>query len=578
MDFDSMTVTQLKDIARANNLKNWSKLKKVDLIQFLIDNVPASRPPSRGRGATPRRRTPSPRRPSSPRPRSPSPRPPSPRPRSRSPSPRPPSRGRGSRRRSPTRPPSEPFGVARLKKQQCEKNLRKDVVAAAEDYGIAITKAGGKKKTIKELCAEIDAVIAQQPPMPIAATPPRTRTPSPVRGAVGPPIARMPRPPTPPITSYVPAGMVPKAIYYALTNIEIDDDYIPKAELLKSKVVSKPSLVRYAEELGIRGKSLTKEVLLDRIIAAKVAKDMPVVAQAIEGESSLIADEIADRVSERVSASGGQPPDQEEVQAVVEQRISTGESVSASAVADEIVAEQQSEDIIASTRPSSRRSSVRSSSVRSSSVRSSSVRPSSARSSSVRSSLPSRSSLSSQASSLMSRSSMSSSTRSSVASSVSVASNISNELAKAIVDEVADRTDRSSVRRTISEVVEEQGVNLDVDPDRLEEVVADEQAREAVESVVSRAADDGLISEDEEEEILRPLRDEAVAFPAAVPGPSGLGARPKVPRAQPQPIRRQIRGERDIEKLLREIQKPEESISNMPVIQHRVFRCLGIVN
>ena len=423
-------------------------------------------------------------------------------------------------------------------------------MAAAEDYGIAITKGGGKKKTIKELCVELE--VAQQPV-------PRTRTPSPVRGAVGPPIVRIPRQPTPPITGAVPSGMVPKAVYYALTNIEIDDDYIPKAEILKPRGVSKPRLVLYAEELGIRGKSLTKQVLLDRIIAAKIAKDMPVVAQAIEDESSLIADEIAARVSERVSASGENPPDKEEVQAVVEQRVSTGESVSAEDVANEIVAEQQSEDIIASTRR--RRSSVRSSV-----------------SSSGSSSGSSRSSLSSQASSLMSRSSMSSSARSSVANSVSVASNISNRVAKEIVNEVADRTDRSSVRRTISEVVEEQGVNLDVDPDMLETAVADEQAREAVESVVSRAADDGLISEDEEEEILQPLRDEASALPPAVPGPSGLGARPKAPRAQPQPIRRQIRGERDIEKLLREIQKPEESISNMPRIQNRVFRCLGIVN
>jgi hypothetical protein len=426
-------------------------------------------------------------------------------------------------------------------------------VAAAEDYGIAITKDGGKKKTIKELCVELE--VAQQPPMPVAATPPRTRTPSPVRGAVGPPIVRIPRQPTPPITGVVPSGMVPKAVYYALTNIEIDDDYIPKAEILKPRGVSKPRLVLYAEELGIRGKSLTKQVLLDRIIAAKIAKDMPVVAQAIEDESSLIADEIAARVSEMVSASGENPPDKEEVQAVVEQRVSTGESVSAEDVANEIVAEQQSEDIIASTRR--RRSSTRSS---------------------VSSSVSSRSSLSSQASSLMSRSSMSSSARSSVANSVSIASNISNKVAKEIVDEVADRTDRSSVRRTISEVVEEQGVNLDVDLDRLEEVVADEQAREAVESVVSRAADDGLISKDEEEEILQPLRDEASALPTAVPGPSGLGALPKAPRAQPQPIKRQIRGERDIEKLLREIQKPEESISNMTRIQNRVFRCLGIVN
>ena len=359
---------------------------------------------------------------------------------------------------------------------------------------------------------------------------------------------------------------------------------MPKANLLKPKVVSKPKLVLYAEELGIRGKSLTKEVLLDRIIAAKIAKDMPVVAQAVEDESALIADEIIDRVSERVAASGERPPDQEEVQAVVEQRVSTGESVSTAAVADEIVAEQQSEDVIASTmRPGSSARSSQASSLMSrssssqassmsgsSSSQASSMRSSSSRSSqasSMRSS-SSRSSLSSQASSLMSGSSMSSYARSSVANSVSVASNISNRVAEDIVDEVADRTDRPSVRRTISEIVEEEE-QVDVDPQRLEEVVADEQAREAVESVVSRAADEGLISEDEGEEILQPLREEAVA----VPGPSrvGTGARPKT-------IRRQIRGERDIENMLREIQKPEKSISNMPVIQNRVFRCLGLVN
>lgn len=140
MDFDSMTVPQLKDIARANNLKNWSKLKKADLIQFLIDNVPGGAEEGDPSGR---------------------PRTPSPRPRSRSPSP-----GRSPRRRSP----------ARLKKRQCEKNLRKDVVAAAEDYGIAITKAGGKKKTIKELCAELEVAIAQQPPCPLR-SPLQGRTP-----------------------------------------------------------------------------------------------------------------------------------------------------------------------------------------------------------------------------------------------------------------------------------------------------------------------------------------------------------------------------------------------------------------
>jgi hypothetical protein len=423
------------------------------------------------------------------------------------------------------------------------KNLRKDVVAAAEDYGIAITKAGGKKKTIKELCAELEVVVAQQPQMPIVATPPRTRTPSPVKRAV-----MMPRPPTPPITTAVPVGMVPKAVVYALTNIELDTDYMPKADLLKPKVVTKPKLVLYAQELGIRGKSLTKEVLLDRIIAAQMAKDIPVIAQAIRDESSLIVDEIVDRVSEQMAASGEQPPDQEEVQAVVEQRVSTGESVSAEAVADEIIAEKQSKDIIASRPSSSSRSSMSSRSSRS---------------------------LSSQASSLMSsRSSMSNSAMTSVANSVSVASKISNKVAKDIVNEVADRTDKASVRRTINEVVEDQGVNLDVDPKRLEEVIADEQAREAVESVVSRAAENGLISEKEEEEILQPLRDDQIPASSVVPGPL-KGARP---RAQPQPIKRQIRGERDIEKLLREVQKPEESISNMPAVKYRVLRCFGLIN
>jgi hypothetical protein len=326
--------------------------------------------------------------------------------------------------------------VDRLKKTQCEKNLRKDVVAAAEDYGISITKAGGKKKTIKELCAELEVVVAQQP----ATTPPRTRTPSPVRGQGGVGQVGMPRPPTPPITDYVvPPGMVPKAVVYALTNIEIDGNFMPKADLLKPKVVSKPKLVLYAEELGIKGKSLSKEVLLDRIIAAQIAKDMPVIAQAIEDESSVIVDEIADRVSKRISASGEQPPDREEVQSVVEQRISTGESVSVAAVAGEIIAEQQS----------SRRSSSRSSTSRSAS---------SSRSSTSRSASSSRSSTSRSASS--SRSS----------------------------------TSRSNVANIVTS------------------------------------------------------------------------------------IKRQIRGERDIEALLVEIQKPAVSINNMHVIQNRVFRCLGIVN
>lgn len=558
-----MTVPQLKDIARSNNLKNWSRLKKADLIQFLIDNVPRGAvgglPPSRGRGRTPRRRSPSP----APRPRTPSPRPippspprtPSPssglrRPRSRTPS-------RSLRRRSPARIPSGPFGIAKLKKRQCVRNLRKDVVAVAEDYGISITKADGKKKTIKELCVEIDIAGAQQLPMPVAATPPRTHTPSPLQ---------IPRPITPPILESVPTGMIPRAVVYALLNIDRD---MTKADLLKPKVLNKPTLVRYAEELGIKGKSLTKEVLLDRIVAAQVARDMPVMAQAIEDESEVIADEIVDHVSEMVIAAGEQPPAQEEVQAVVQQRVSTGESVNSAIVADEIIAEQQSEDIIERPEVAGRGEAPQPSSRRSlSSV-----------SSSRRSLSPQSSFLSSQVSSLLSRSSMSSITRSSVASSVEVASNISNKVAEDIVDEVADRTDISSVRRTIDEVVEEQGVNLDIDSNKLEEVVSDEQAREAVESVVDRATDEGLISKDEGSEILQPLKDEVSAVAAAA---IRTGARPKVIQQRSsrrsQPITRQIRGEQDIERLLREIQKPEESINNMPLIQNKVFRCLGVVN
>jgi hypothetical protein len=428
--------------------------------------------------------------------------------------------------------------------------------------------------------------------------------------------------------------MIPRAVVYALTNIDRD---MPKTELLK--LLSKDSMVRYAAEFGIRGKSLTKPVLLDRIVAASIARNMPVVAQAIEAESAVIADEIVTRVSERVDATGEQPPNEEEIQAVVEQRISTGEAVSPAAVAAEIVAEQQIEaaeqqqseaaeqqqseaaeqqqseaaeqqqseaaeqqqseaaeqPFLSSLSSQSSRSSLSSQSSLSSKPSSRSSRsslssqPSSRSSRSTLSSQPSsrssRSTLSSQPSSRSSRStlssqssrsSQSSSSMSSVASSVSIARSISSKVADDIVDEVEDSTDRSSVKRTIDEVIEEQGVNLDIDPNRLEEIVSDEQAREAVESVVARAAEEGLISEDEGEEILQPLRDEA-----GIPGPSGLGARPKVPspaRRPPPPVRRRIRGERDIETLLREIQKPEESISNMPVIKHRVFRCLGLVN
>ncbi len=602
-DFHSMTVAQLKDIARQNNLKNWSKLKKADLIQFLVDNIGGRRrrrspsPPPRRSPSPPPRRSPSPpprRSPSPPPRRSPSPPP------RRSPSPRlgTPNRGRPrSRRGSPARVPSGPFGVAKLKKRQCDRNLRKDVVAVAEDYGIAITKPGGKKKTIKELCVEIDVFAHQPPPMPVPAIPPRTRTPSPVGPTIG-----MARPPTPPIIDDIPEGVVPREIVYSLTNI---DREMSIDEFLMPKVVTRPQLVRYAQELGIKGKSLTKPVLLNRIIGEIMKNNRHVVAQAIENESSVIAEEIRDRVFERVEASGEVAPTDEEIQVVVEQRVSTGEPVNAEAVANEIVAEQQSD-----ARSSSRSSrSSRSSSTRRSSSTYSSSRPSSTYSSSTYSS--SRPSSTRPSLSSISGSSMSASARSSVASSVSVASAISNKVAEAIVDEVTDRTDRSSVQKTIKEVVEEQGVNLDIDPDRLEEVISDEQAREAIEIVVSKAEEEGLISSDEGEEILQPLREHVPAAPprttppraaspraaspraaspraaspraasprAAIDRPTGT--RPKVsPQREPSRSgqRRQIRDERDIERMLREIQKPDESISNMSSIQNKVFRCLGLVN
>jgi hypothetical protein len=767
-----MTVAELKDIARNNNFKNWSKLKKADLIQFLIDNgvhckprTPVCKPrtPSpvcRPRTPSPvcRPRTPSPVcRPRSPvcRPRTPVRRPRTPvrRPRTRSPvcrprtpspvcRPRTPSPVRRPRTPSPVRRPRTPirprtpspvrrprtpspgpsfvtnvspsiFGVAKLKKRQCDKNLRADVVTAAEDYGIAITKVGGKKKTIKELCAEIEERIRQQVPTSLNTTitgtsPPRSRTHSPIRNVVG-----MARPPTPPILDTIREGIVPRAVVYALTNIDRD---MAKNELLdtKRKLVSKDNMVRYAAELGIRGKSLTKPVLLDRIIASMLAQNMPAMAQAIESESSAITDEISAHVSRSVQISGERRPSKEEIQSVVEQRISTGESVNPVAVAGEIIAEKQSVDIDSirpppisippppsssrssdqssrsssnddsssydqSWRPSSSRSlsdqsssrslsdqssrpsalssrssdqSSRSSSSRSSALssqpsalssRSSSSRSSalssqpsalSSRSSSSRSSDQSSSSrssaLSSQLSALSSRSSssrssdqssrsssvqpsrpssrtmqpsasirsdddhsssrswvtdssssssMSNETMSDVENSVSVARRISSKVADDIINEVESKTNSSSIKKTINEVIEEQGINLDVDPERLEVIVSDERAREAVEDAVNRATNEGLISEDEGDEILQPLKE-------IIPGPSGLPTRSRIrgpppPVSKPRtltPVKRQIRGEEDIEMLLREIQKPEDSISNMAAIRYRVFDSFGLIN
>ena len=153
MNFDSLRVSDLRDIARDNNLKNWSRLNKADLIKFLVDNLRRTPPASPIRPGIP----PIPPRPGTPpilpRPGTPPilQRPPSPRPRS----------GRGR------------FGLDHLTKKDCDRNLKKDVVAAAQDYGIRITNDRGKPKTIRELCMEIAIAHAQarRPPTP-PGTPP----------------------------------------------------------------------------------------------------------------------------------------------------------------------------------------------------------------------------------------------------------------------------------------------------------------------------------------------------------------------------------------------------------------------
>jgi hypothetical protein len=493
------------------------------------------------------------------------------------------------------------------------------------DYGISITKAGGKNKTIKELCAEMDMLEASKniipspasisrPQSPVigAVGPPigrrspspvgRRRPPSPVIGAVGPPIG-MARPPTPPIEEVI-TGMVPRAIVYSLLNI---DREMTQGELIKS--MKKPALVRYAEELGIRGKSLSKQKLLERIIAKKVIENTPVIAQAITAEASVITSEIEERVSERVENAGEEAPPQEEIQAVVEERIATGSPVTPEDVAEEIVAEQQSNEIIYPSKPISSASS---------------------------------SSYASSMSSILESSSASSSVKSSIAESVSIASGINSNIAEEIIEEVAEKISKRAVKETVKEIINKEPVDINVST--LEEVVTNEEAINAVEDVVSNALDEGAISKNESEKILQPLREEPldmpnieiepvagpsrlpkpvagpsrlpepvagpsrlpkpVAGPSRLPepvaGPSRLpepvagpsrSVRPKTARPKstakpkstarprsPADIRRRLTREDDIETMLREIQKPEENISNMPAIQHRVFRCLGLVN
>jgi bacterioferritin (cytochrome b1) len=79
MNLENKTLVQLKDIARSNGLKNWSKLTKKPLIEFLMRNGIGEDEPSRARSKSPR--------PSTSRARSKSPRPSTSRARSKSPRP-----------------------------------------------------------------------------------------------------------------------------------------------------------------------------------------------------------------------------------------------------------------------------------------------------------------------------------------------------------------------------------------------------------------------------------------------------------------------------------------------------------
>lgn len=190
---------------------------------------------------------------------------------------------------------------------------------------------------------------------------------------------------------------------------------------------------------------------------------------------------------------------------------------------------------------------------------------------------------------------MSSLAASNVANSVNLASRVSSSLGEDIVQELATSVRSSAVKQAVNEILEEENEEADfAQLDWYAEVVADEKAREAVESVVTRAAESGRISQEEKEEILEGLREPDYSALGARPKvPSALGARPRVPlptprvplpmaqpRASTPPPTRMLTedGERDIERLLREIQKPEESLSNLERIQYRVFRCLGILN
>jgi hypothetical protein len=157
MNLESKTLVQLKDIARSNGLKNWSKLTKKPLIEFLISNgFGGDDEPARARSKSPAR-------------------------------PRTPSRGRARpRSKSPARPRTPSRGRAR--------------------------------------------------PRPKS---PARKTPT--------------------------TDTVPIVVVKAILNL---DRTMDKTEFLKK--VQKTQMVRYANELGIKGKSLAKGPLLDRILETSI--------------------------------------------------------------------------------------------------------------------------------------------------------------------------------------------------------------------------------------------------------------------------------------------------------------------
>jgi len=169
---ESLTLVELKDIARAKKLKGWSKMNKQSLLQFLQSSSPKPRarsPSPRKRSPSPRKRSPSPRKRSpSPRKRSPSPRKRSPSPRKRSPSPRkrspsPRARSPSPRKRSPSpKPRTRSPKHKTFNQQKCDREKKIDIQAMAIKKGIPLQTPDRQLKTKDQLCLDLSASRADQ--------------------------------------------------------------------------------------------------------------------------------------------------------------------------------------------------------------------------------------------------------------------------------------------------------------------------------------------------------------------------------------------------------------------------------